>query len=87
MQNMELGLSCKLILLSAFLSAGCATKTPVTIVCEMPDEKLIKTLEFCPEAEKLGQLEDCLVDFVHKTLPEDNARKTELLHQIEKQRR
>jgi len=34
-------------------------------------------------------LEDCLVEFVHKTLPADNARKTELLRQLEilKQRR
>ena len=58
-------------------------------MCEQPDRELVKPLEFCPAAGSLGKLEDCLVEFVHKTLPADNAKKAELLRQLEtlKQRR
>ena len=76
-------------LLAVGFGLSCATKTPVVIVCEPTDEKLIQPLTFCPPADNLGSLEDCLVDFVHRALPADNARKTELLRQLEilKQRR
>ena len=66
-----------------FLLSACATKPPVVIVCEPPDSKLVVPLMF-PEVENLGELEDALVEFVHRTLPADNARKDEILRQLEK---
>src|SRR3990172_2789098 len=77
------------ILSLAAVFGGCATKPPVIVMCEQPDRELVKTLDFCPAAGSLGELEDCLVEFVHKTLPADNAKKAELLRQLEtlKQRR
>lgn len=64
------------------LVVSCASTPPVIIQCEQPDASLIIPLMF-PEAENLGELEDALVQFVRKTLPEDNARKSELLRQLE----
>ena len=64
------------------LIVSCASKPPIIVQCEQPDASLIVPLMF-PEAENLGELEDALVEFVRKTLTEDNARKTELLRQLE----
>ena len=65
-----------------FLSACATSKPPVVVVCEPPDSKLVVPLMF-PEVQSLGELEDALVEFVRKTLPADNARKDELLRQLD----
>ena len=65
------------------LLSACATRPAVTVVCELPDDRLIRPLEFCPPADNLGSLEDCLVEFVHSVLPADNAKKAELLRHLE----
>ena len=71
------------IIMLFFILISCVTRTPVVIVCEPPDEKLIIPLMF-PMVETNGELEDELVRFVRETLPADNARKTELQNQIKK---
>ena len=78
-------LVCILFLFS--VSGGCVTRTPVVIIAPSPDVNLIVPLSFCPPAEKIGDLEDCLVNFVNETLPLDNQRKAELLKQIKSQAR
>ena len=78
-------LACILLLCSAF--GSCATRPPVVVIAPPPDVNLIVPLSFCPPAETIGVLEDCLVKFVHETLPLDNQRKVELLKQIKAQGR
>lgn len=67
------------------LLVGCASRPPVTLVCEQPDLTLIVPLTV-PQADNLGELEDVLVEFVRKTLPADNARKEQLIRQLERLR-
>mgnify|MGYP001558538125 FL=1 len=57
------------------------------MIAAPPDEKLIVPLAFCQPVTTLGEWEDCVVRFIHETLPLDNQRKAELLKQIKLQGR